>query len=85
MCIRDRRWNDALLAARQLEAKLEAMTVRRAPPMSQAERSRLMALGADLERAWHHPAATPETRKRILRTVLSEIIEMCIRDSTREP
>jgi excisionase family DNA binding protein len=70
----ERRWNDALLAARQLEAKLEAMTVRRAPPMSQAERSRLMALGADLERAWHHPAATPETRKRILRTVLSEII-----------
>jgi hypothetical protein len=33
-----------------------------------------MALGADLERAWLHPAATAATRKRILRTALSEVI-----------
>lgn len=33
-----------------------------------------MALGADLESAWHHPHATAETRKRILRTVLVEIV-----------
>jgi hypothetical protein len=33
-----------------------------------------LTLGADLERAWNHPAATAETRKRILRTVLVEII-----------
>jgi len=70
----ERRWNESLLAVRQLEDKLTTMDVRRAPPMSEAERSRIMALGADLERAWNHPAATPETRKRILRTVLAEII-----------
>src|SRR5262245_8298243 len=29
---------------------------------------------ADLERAWSHPAATAATRKRILRTAISEII-----------
>ena len=33
-----------------------------------------MALGADLERAWSHPAATAATRKRILRAALTEII-----------
>ena len=33
-----------------------------------------MVLGADLERAWSHTAATAATRKRILRTALSEII-----------
>ena len=33
-----------------------------------------MQLGADLELAWSHPAATAETRKRILRTALHEVI-----------
>ena len=33
-----------------------------------------MALGADLETAWSHPGATAETRKRILRAVLEEIV-----------
>jgi len=33
-----------------------------------------MALGADLERAWLHPAATAATRKRILRAALTEIV-----------
>lgn len=70
----ERRWNEALLAVRQLEERLEEMNNRKQPPMTDGERSRLLALGADLERAWYHPAATPATRKRILRTVLSEII-----------
>src|ERR1700719_3675431 len=33
-----------------------------------------MQLGADLELAWSHPAATAATRKRILRTALNEIV-----------
>jgi len=33
-----------------------------------------MRLGADLELAWSHPAATAQTRKRILRTALHEIV-----------
>jgi hypothetical protein len=31
-------------------------------------------LGADLETAWHHPAATAITRKRIVRVVLREVV-----------
>ena len=33
-----------------------------------------MQLGADLDLAWWHPAATAATRKRILRTALNEIV-----------
>src|SRR5205085_1707787 len=38
------------------------------------ERQRLLDLGQDLPALWHHPAATPEFKKRILRTVLREIV-----------
>jgi hypothetical protein len=31
-------------------------------------------MGADLEAAWHHPAATAATRKRIIRAVLREVM-----------
>jgi hypothetical protein len=33
-----------------------------------------MQLGADLDLAWSHPAATASTRKRILRAALNEIV-----------
>ena len=33
-----------------------------------------MALGDDLPAAWSHPSATAETRKKILRAVLEEIV-----------
>ena len=70
----ERRWNDRLLAVRELETKLEQMQTRQRPSLSEVERAQLLALGADLERAWNHRAATPETRKRILRTVIVEIV-----------
>jgi hypothetical protein len=59
---------------RQLEDQLEIITNQGQPPMTSEERDRLMELGADLERAWHHPSATSATRKRILRAVLHEIV-----------
>ena len=48
------------------------MPARRA--LSSAERDRLLALGADLETVWTHPGATAQTRKRIVRAVLEEIV-----------
>jgi hypothetical protein len=44
------------------------------PPLGEKERQHLMQLGADLQRAWSHPAATASIRKRILRAALNEII-----------
>ena len=70
----ERRWNEALRAVARIEGEIAAMIAQRAPPLGEPERQQLMALGADLERAWSHPAATAGTRKRILRTALSEII-----------
>jgi hypothetical protein len=47
---------------------------RRPPPLGEPERQQLLALGADLERAWLQAAATAATRKRILRTAIAEVI-----------
>lgn len=70
----ERRWNERLLAVRHLEDRLADVDRRRQAPMTPEERAKLMTLGADLERAWHHPAATAATRKRILRAVVNEIV-----------
>lgn len=70
----ERRWNDALLTMRQIEDDLAALETKRQPALGEEEQQHLMQLGADLERAWWHPAATSATRKRILRAVLHEII-----------
>ena len=69
-------WSDAeaLQAVHRLEGEVAAVIARRLPPLGEQERQQLMQLGADLERAWTHPAATAATRKRILRTALNEVV-----------
>ena len=66
----ERRWNEALQAIARIEGDIAAMIARRPTPLGEPERQQLLSLGADLERAWSHPAATPATRKRILRTAI---------------
>ena len=70
----ERRWNDKLIEVRRLEDELEAFDRQRPLTLGEQERDRLMQLGADLELAWSHPAATMATRKRIVRAVLHEIV-----------
>ncbi len=70
----ERRWNDALGQVRALEEQLDSLAQRQPTVLSDEERQALMRLGADLETAWHHPGATAITRKRIVRTVLNEIV-----------
>jgi hypothetical protein len=57
----ERRWNEALQAVARIEGELAALIARRSPPLGEPERQQLMALGADLERAWSHPVATAAT------------------------
>lgn len=70
----ERRWNDRLAEVRRQEERLATMTAGRPDRLTSEEKDRLMALGADLETVWSHPGATAETRKRILRAVLEEVV-----------
>jgi excisionase family DNA binding protein len=70
----EQRWNERLLAVRALEDERDALAARAEMALTQAERERLLALGADVERAWQSAGATPATRKRIIRTLIEEIV-----------
>lgn len=70
----ERRWNEALQVVHRIEGEIAGLEARKPAPLGERERQHLMQLGADLERAWSHPAATSATRKRILRAALHEII-----------
>jgi excisionase family DNA binding protein len=70
----ERRWNERLSTVTQYEAQLQAANGEHEPEMTPELRQRLLDLAADLALAWDHPSATSETRKRILRAVLKEIV-----------
>ena len=70
----ERRWNAALETVERIEHEMAASAALKPPPLGEPQKQHLMALGADLERAWSHPAATAATRKRILRACLDEIV-----------
>jgi excisionase family DNA binding protein len=67
------RWNRALERAVELEQQLEATATERCE-LSEQEQVRLLELGRDLPALWNHAAASAELKKRILRTVLEEIM-----------
>ena len=70
----ERRWNERLLAVQRLEEQLATLSREVAEGFTEAERKQLLSLGTDLPCVWHHPNASVETRKRILRTVINEIV-----------
>ena len=70
----ERRWDAALAAVEVLEKELETLVRQRPAVLDAEERQRLLQMGADLEAAWHHPAATAVTRKRLIRAVMREVV-----------
>jgi excisionase family DNA binding protein len=70
----EHRWNERLLTVHGLEQRRDALAASSQVALTAAEREQLLALGADVERAWHSPGATPATRKRIIRTLIEEIV-----------
>ena len=70
----ERRWNEHLQVARTIETERDALAARPPVTLNAAERDRLLALGADVERAWNSPGATAVTRKQIIRTLVDEIV-----------
>jgi hypothetical protein len=67
------RWNEAMRQVRSLEERLSAES-ERAQPLSEQQKRRLQELGSDLPLVWHHPDGSMELKKRILRTVVEEIL-----------
>lgn len=70
----ERRWNDRLNMVNRLETELKSLSESAPTEFTLEEHEGLLALGTDLERAWNHPSASPEARKRILRAALKEIV-----------
>jgi excisionase family DNA binding protein len=70
----ERRWNAALRAQTDVEEELETLRKERPAYLSEEQRRTLLGMGADLRRLWEHPHSQPEWKKRIARTVMTEIL-----------
>lgn len=67
------RWNAALVSAAEAQAHLaEAMGAEKPP--SDDQRRRIVALGGNLTHVWNAPKAPVELKKRVIRTLIREII-----------
>jgi DNA invertase Pin-like site-specific DNA recombinase len=68
----ERRWNEALQKVQQLEMRIEQeMRCRQAAPATAEEFARL---AGDLETVWSHPETDARLKKRILRTLIEEVV-----------
>jgi DNA invertase Pin-like site-specific DNA recombinase len=76
----EKRWNHALTHVTEVERRLEEATAL-TPQLTVEQRQQLLTLGDDLEQLWDHPHSPPSLKKRILRTVLQEVIA----DTTGDP
>jgi hypothetical protein len=74
------RWNHALEQVAALEMRIAAMGERSAP-LADERKAELMTLGDDVRTVWDHPDAPVQLKKRILRTVLNEIIVQSEKES----
>jgi hypothetical protein len=68
----EHRWNDALQKVQQLEMQIDqAVRSRRVAP---ATREEFETLASDLETVWHNPDADARLKKRIVRSLIEEVV-----------
>ena len=67
------RWNDAIQRVRMLQAELTEVSAAQVAVTAQ-EQEGLHRLAFDLPRLWNHPSAPFALKKRVLRTVIKEIV-----------
>jgi len=68
------RLNEKLVALQEAKHHLDAVTRAAPEPLSDAQRRRLEDLARDFPSVWHHPRADPALKKRLLRTVVHEVL-----------
>jgi hypothetical protein len=69
----ERKWNLCLERVEKIKEKLNTLK-EPIKPLSEKERRELLDLSYDLPKVWNSPSTTNELRKRIIRTVVKEIV-----------
>ena len=69
----EQRWNDKLEQVARLKATLTELE-RDPEPLDEEERETLLALGRQFEQVWYSDRCPMELKKKILRTVIEEVI-----------
>jgi len=76
----EREWEQRLAELEAAKDELARRLEQRPRILGQAERERLLALGADLAAVWDAPTTTARDRKELLRTLIEEVILSVDRD-----
>ena len=76
----EREWEESLSALEVAKAELARREAERPRVLSDAERTSLLTVGADLDAVWNAPTTSPRDRKELLRTLLEEVIIKVERD-----
>lgn len=69
----ERRWNSKLQASSQARAELEEAQRARGEPSSE-DLSKMRSLGEKFETVWKNPGCSVESRKRIVRILIEEVV-----------
>jgi DNA invertase Pin-like site-specific DNA recombinase len=76
-------WESCLRQLEKAKAELARREELRPRTLSARERSRLLALGADLLTVWQAPTTSPRDKKELLRALLEEVIIAVYKDERR--
>jgi DNA invertase Pin-like site-specific DNA recombinase len=76
-----RRWQQALVNCEELEQRCQQAHAQQ-PSITAPEREQLFRLAEDLNQVWQHPNTTPQTKKRLLRTLIKEVLVQVRPDAT---
>lgn len=69
----ERRWNQALARVAELEQRISQHRGER-PPIAPPTLDEFSTLTADLDAVWHHPETDVRLKKRIVRTLIHEVV-----------
>ena len=70
----EHRWNDALATVNELEQGRIGLEEKARHPQATVDREALTRLADELPRVWNHPSADLRLKKRIVRTLIEEIL-----------
>ncbi len=69
----EKEWNDALIRVEKLEEEIRTLEENN-PQLSTEDEAEIRGLSQDLARVWNDPYSSLELKKRIIRTVIEEIV-----------